>query len=341
MWGFFVFIVVFIIYHAYFIIASLPIDYRIADMLPVMKVMCQRLFHGEIIYKPIPEIWNGLLPVYLPLMWLPIAPFEYIGIDVRWTTIIFFLLGIFFLLMILFPFKKNNALFIMMSLTSLFFLINYIVQKEKRVLSITEEGIIIGYYLFLGYALSTKKTILQAIAISLCLLSRFSLLLWIPVYIFYTYYFESKQKGKILVLIISIIVLLVFLIPFGFRQMDYFLTVVPYSYRKTYDIIWATRSVEIMNYLGFAKFFDISQQKLLANIQIVTSVLSPVLFFSLFKIFYKKLSLNNSFLGICSLKFSLVFFYNFLEIPFYYVFLVPTFFSYCILFNYLNEKELI
>ncbi len=54
----------------------IPLDPDFADMLPIMKVMNERFLHGEWkqVYDPIPEIWNGTRPIYLPAMWIPYAP---------------------------------------------------------------------------------------------------------------------------------------------------------------------------------------------------------------------------------------------------------------------------
>ena len=68
----------------------IPLDPDFADMLPVMKVMNERFLHGEIkhVYDPIPEIWNGTHPIYLPAMWLPYLFTVALHVDMRWTTVI-------------------------------------------------------------------------------------------------------------------------------------------------------------------------------------------------------------------------------------------------------------
>src|SRR5262245_39198533 len=47
-----------------------PLRYQNADMLPIIKSMNQRFLHGQWnqVYQPIPEIWNGIKPIYLPAM---------------------------------------------------------------------------------------------------------------------------------------------------------------------------------------------------------------------------------------------------------------------------------
>jgi hypothetical protein len=52
------------------ILDATPLQKEYADMLPVMKVMSTRFLNGhwQQVYDPIPEIWNGIRPIYLPAM---------------------------------------------------------------------------------------------------------------------------------------------------------------------------------------------------------------------------------------------------------------------------------
>src|ERR1035437_5321069 len=65
------------------------IDINNADMLPIIRVMNQRFISGQWyhIYDPIPEIWNGIRPIYLPAMWLPFVPSIIFKFDMRWITV--------------------------------------------------------------------------------------------------------------------------------------------------------------------------------------------------------------------------------------------------------------
>jgi hypothetical protein len=80
---------VFIFFVGRNIMASMPMDYRNADMLPIIQVMNQRFLggHWSQVYDPIPEIWNGIKPIYLPAMWIPFSPAVLLNIDLRWITI--------------------------------------------------------------------------------------------------------------------------------------------------------------------------------------------------------------------------------------------------------------
>lgn len=336
LWGFFIFIVVYFIYHSHDIIKSMAIDYHVADMLPQIKAMCQRLFKGETVYAPIKEIWNGKHPPYLPLMWLPFAPAEYFGFDVRWAAVLAILTGLLLVFLILPNRLTRNPLLLASVLFSLFLLINYLLIKDRYTIGVSEEGLIVGYYLFLGFSLSKKNPYLIGLAIACCLMSRFALFFWVPMFIIYVYFFESKKNAFIIFSIISIIVLLVFLIPFGFRQPEYFLNI-PADYHVGVDRAWNWYPDKIHYGMGLAKFFDITQTKLIHNLQISISAIIPVLFIVTFVLLRKRFNLNATFFGLCSLKVSLVFFYIFLEVPYFYLYFVPTFFSYTILFKSLAQ----
>ena len=41
------------------------VDYHISDVIPIMEIMAKRFLHGEEVYANIPEIWGGMLPIYL------------------------------------------------------------------------------------------------------------------------------------------------------------------------------------------------------------------------------------------------------------------------------------
>src|SRR5580692_258580 len=71
-------------------LGEIPLDPDFADMLPVMKVMNERFLHGnwKQVYDPIPEIWNGVRPIYLPAMWLPYAGAVALHLDMRWVTVL-------------------------------------------------------------------------------------------------------------------------------------------------------------------------------------------------------------------------------------------------------------
>lgn len=339
-YGGFILLSVFFIINSLSVMKTMPVDLAVADMLPQIKAMCDRLLHGEKIYAPIKEIWGGKLPPYMPLMWLPYSVAEWLDIDIRFTTIAFLLLGLFGTFLILPKQLKANPLLIIISLVSILFLFNYMLVWDPFLFGGCEEGVVIGYYLFLAYALVKRKPVLLGIAIASCLMSRFSLFFWVPMYLLYVFIYESKRQAYIITGVIAIIVLFVFLIPFGFSQPEYFLNI-PADYQVGVDRAWSFNNDNgkyYQDFLGYTRYFDISQIKLLHNLQIGVAAVVPFLLLGLFSLGKKRFKLNSVFFGICTLKITLVFFYNMVEVPYHYLFFVSTFFSYPILFAYIKQR---
>ncbi len=332
---------VYVIKEVKLMIDTWPIDLHYADMLPQIQIMTQRFIDGQKIYAPIQEIWNGKPPPYLPLMWLPFTVAKWAHIDIRWTTIVFFLLGLFCLYKF-FPKKFNGKpLLLLASFVSLFFLINFLLIKDRITFGHTEEGLVIAYYLFLAYALFKKQPVLIGIAIACCLMSRFSLFFWVPMYVLYMFFYESRRNAYIITGVVALIIFFVFLLPFGFWQPEYFLNI-PADYQVGVDNAWRSNNNNgkyYQDFLGYARYFDISQINLLHYLQIGVAAVLPFLMLILFSITKKRIRFNTDFFGICTLKIVLVFFYNMVEVPYYYLFFVSTFFSYAILFMYMRQQN--
>ena len=89
--------------------------------------------------------------------------------------------------------------------------------------------------------------------------------------------------------------------------------------------------------LGLGKYLGIERIGLLHRSLFFVSLLSPLCF--LLWVLRKPHSLNSSFWALCSLKMSLVLFYQFLVINPLYLFYTSTFFSYSILYAYFNKGE--
>ena len=335
---FFIGVSSFFIWHFIDTLNIIHLDYHYSDNLPQIKVMCQRFLHCEKIYAPIQEIWNGKKSPYMPLMWLPFSVAEFWGIDMRWTCAVFILVGIFFVFRTVSPRYGFHPFLILLPLISLSYLFSFISVRNREIVGITEESIVIGFYLFMCYALVRNNPWLIGLALACCLLSRFVLFFWAPVYIVYVFLHESKSKAITISLVSFLIIAIVFLIPFGFSDPKYFLNI-PSDYHVGVDTAWNSsyeNGVYYGNALGYAKWFDISQIQLLHNMQIIVAAILPVILLIIFHLIKNRITLNKQFWSFCSLKICLVFFYNMLEVPYYYLFFTSTFFSYAVLFAYLR-----
>jgi hypothetical protein len=146
---------------------EIPIDINNADMLPIIKVMAGRFLAGQHshVYDPIPAIWHGVQPIYLPAMWLPYVPAVAMGIDMRWVAIagLLFAFGAFIVLYK--PSGSRSSFFLGVLAFLLFWWV--VADNTPGLVSVSEEGVVIGYYALLVLALVSGKPWLTGIAISL------------------------------------------------------------------------------------------------------------------------------------------------------------------------------
>lgn len=87
--------------------------------------------------------------------------------------------------------------------------------------------------------------------------------------------------------------------------------------------------------LGLVKFFSFEQIPFVNRLFFIFNLVIPVACLLFFWKFKNKI--NRAFFALCSLKLCLVFFYNFLIMPFSYLFYTNTFLSIAILSWYLKE----
>ena len=157
-------------------LVSFSLDYKNADMLPVIEIMCQRWIQTEEVYAIIEQFWSGIYPRYLPAMWMPYIPSVYLGIDLRWTGVVFFLIVLYALYRIIRNVNSNKIFFF--SLLPLLTFVWVILFKYKIFL-IVQEPVVMGFYVLLGVAMIKKNPYFTGIAIALATLSRFGLIIWI------------------------------------------------------------------------------------------------------------------------------------------------------------------
>lgn len=331
-WGFLFYLIYLVVYFGKPALDALPIDPVRADMLPILKVMSARFIQGKAIYDIIPEIWGGMQPIYLPAMWAPFVPFEYMGIDVRWMCLAFIVAGL--ALFIRLTPDARKLIFYPLAMLPMYVVIINLVKENTPVISLTEEGIVMGYYLLLGFALMKKNPVLIGIAISLCLLSRFIIVFWAPVYVIYTWLYVSRKQAYIMSAVVALMVLTLFVLPFGWERVIYFLNL-PGNYVEFARRVWSTEPYHIYSTLGLAKFFSPERIPLLHRLVVSFSLLTPLLCLGLYH--FLKNRIDPAFWGICSLKLTLLFFFNLLEVPYLYLFYTSTLLSSGILLYYLSS----
>jgi len=314
-----------------------PIDITNADMLPIIKVMGERFIAGQHshIYDTIPWIWKGTQPIYLPAMWLPYVPAIALGIDMRWVAIagLLFAFGAFVFLYR--PGSSGNYRSFFLGVLAFLLFWWVVADNTPGIVSVAEEGTVIGYYVLLVLALASGKPWLTAIAVSLCMLSRYALVGWVPAYLLYLI-LEKKGKPLFILTLTGIgCFVLLFLIPVGWTTFVR-LALLPGDYIGFAGRVWTDSPDVFSSSPGFAWFFGPKRVVLLHGLLITLSFGVPLLFVLFCKWKSGKKKIAN--IPLAALKISLVVFYCFIDVPYLYLFYTSSFVSLIILVLALRDE---
>jgi len=317
---------------------EMPIDIYNADMLPIIKVMGERFIAGQHshIYDTIPWIWHGVQPIYLPTMWQPYVPAIAMGIDMRWVlaACLLFSFGAFVAV-----YRPQSHRYLSFFTAVIAFLLFWWVVADNTpgLVSVAEEATVIAYYVLLVLALVSGKPWQIGIAASLCLLSRYALVGWIPAYVLYLL-LEKKGRSLFWFGLTSLACfVLFFLLPVGWET---FLRLagLPGDYVAFAARVWKDSPDVFSTAPGFAWFFGPHRIALLHRLLIILSFGAPLLFvgFCYWKFRGPRRSTAESpatarempaNLPLATLKLTLVVFYCFIDVPYLYLFYTSSFVS--------------
>ena len=314
---------------------DIPIDISYADMLPIIKVMDQRFAagHWKQVYDIIPEIRGGVRPIYLPAMWLPYTPAVVMNIDMRWITTAGLFISFCVFLFVYRPstgkeqpFGRNLSFFTAVIAFLLFWWL--FSEDMPAFISMSEEGMVVCWYTLLVLALLTENGLLIGIAVSLCLLSRYALVGWAPAYFLYLLLFGRRKQALIFSSTGLACLLFLFIMPFGWPAFTGLLSL-PGDYIGFAKTVWARSPEVFIKGLGVAKFFGPGKAGLLHTLLVMLSFGIPILF--VFYAYYRsrKRVANHplSNIPLATLKISVVVFYNFIDVPYLYLFYTSSFIS--------------
>jgi len=285
---------------------EIPIDITNADMLPIIKVMGERFVagHHKQVYDTIPEIWHGIQPIYLPAMWLPYTPAIALHIDMRWITMagLLFSFSVF-----LFLYRPEIHRYLSFFTGVLAFLLFWWIMADNTpgIVSVSEEGVVIAYYVLLVLSLTSGNPWLIGITASLCMLSRYSLAGWIPAYALYLLLQKKWRHIGIFALTGSLCFILLFLLPVG-AQTFVRLAKLPGNYIAFAARVWHDSPEVFSTAPGLAYFFGPNRIALLHKLLLSLSFIIP----AAFVLYANKKRKRN--IPLAALKLSLVVFYCFI-----------------------------
>ena len=189
-----------------------PVSIRYADIIPTIQVLCRRLLNGAAVYQPIEDFGYHLNATYLPLHWLPYLPATIFHWDERWTA--FFIFGLSAFAVVHTVSKYSGALNGIIALLLIAVLLYFVCHLNPALFSVSIEIMIAAYYMLFILALGRGNAWMLAGGILLCLLSRYSLVLWLPLWALATFLYGNRKKLFISIGLIAAGVLLIYIIPF-------------------------------------------------------------------------------------------------------------------------------
>ncbi len=299
------------------ILDATPLQIEHADMLPVMKVMVNRFLNGQWsqVYDPIPEIWQGMQPIYLPAMWMPHVAANIFDFDMRWVTVS----GVWLCIVLcMWPGKWRHAIAFSLCALALIAVLDWLHnEKTNNVIRLTEEGVVYFYYSLLAVAIICRNEWLTGLAAALCLMSRYALIGWIPfagIYLLlikeYRFFMKAAATG--------FAVSLVLLIPFGVKPLLLHLRQ-PEKYVAFTEKVWRENPDFFYHSLGVAKFFGQDAVRLQHTILMIGSFALPLCL--LFFTWKRKLPFQMVLLS--GLQLSVTFFYSFIDVSYIYLYYTP------------------
>ncbi|UOR04737.1 DUF2079 domain-containing protein [Hymenobacter aerilatus] len=196
-----------------------------SDIIPALSIYTKRFLQHEEVYTPFTqELGYFALPTYLPATWFPYLLPEWLRFDYRWMSSALLAVGIAGYLVVVARLREsayNTAI-----LASLPFVLTYAtIRTEASIFGFTVECMIIGYYFLLLTGILLRSWPLQAVALILCLLSRFSLVVWGPLYFFLLFFQESRQRALLLLGTVAAGILVFYVVPFMSHDWGLFMRV--------------------------------------------------------------------------------------------------------------------
>lgn len=297
-----------------------------SDIYPQVHVLVDRFLHGEPVYSNIEFAGYTLYPTYLPATWGPFIIAEWLSIDYRWLPVIVCLISILIYFNNLMKSVSTNWLSPVFGLLPFLGWMLYLHSFPKEA-AYNLEPMIAGFYMLLFLSLLSESAWFKIIALMLCLLSRYSVVLWVPLYI--TVMFVTYPKKARFMLLTGVLILFIFYIfPFLLKDSTIFLNGYRYHDHAALQEWLKTPPEHLENGTGLALFFyrygpgTISQKlELLQNTHLIVCLISVLLMTVYYLI--KRPNVQSFLIG--SLVIYITLFYSLIQIPYTYLFLTPLF----------------
>ena len=205
-----------------------------SDVVPQVEALYNRFREGVFPYQPVDMGTYQPFPVYMPLHWMPLFITDILNADSRWAGYILLVLasGMFSFHMI----RKETALYlkIIIALLPSLALWAFILWGGMEI-PVSYELNIAAYYLVLGIALYKRNVYWVLAGLILCILSRYTLAFWLPLFALLFWIYAPKKQSIITWGSVLAAFLLFYYIPFLSKEPEVLLKGVQYHNHAAVD----------------------------------------------------------------------------------------------------------
>jgi hypothetical protein len=323
------------------IMTRIPIGLSSSDIIPTVKELCTRYLNGSFVYEPIEKFGYHLPVTYLPMQWMPYLIAEKGHFDYRWIAI-----GIWLLTSVIVLVRSYRSSSIVVQVSgplALALSYFYICHYNDTIIGHTIEIMVAGYYMLLICSLNSGNAIFRGLIIGICLMSRYSLLLWLPLATAVVWWAEPRKQFWQTVITVALFVGVIYIIPF--LSKDWGLFYRGYKYYDTSALgewkhINRATGKPFHLYVGQGiafKFFELDaipitqRLKLLQKTHVICSLGTTLLLGVWY--WFKRNNIHHRIFLMGSFKIYLAIFLFFIQVPYLYLMTVSLFVSIAIFFE--------
>jgi hypothetical protein len=308
-----------------------------SDIIVTIQILARQFITGKFPYDPdilVPLYHHGPSN-YLPMHWLPYTLAEYFHFDERTITFAIWCISA---SIIVYRATRCRNLFMQLTvpvlLTGCYLLI---ACTDPTILGGSVETMVAGYYMLLMAALNQNNFLVTALCISTCLLSRYTIVLWLPLWAFAVLISGDKKYFLKTTASILVIVSVVYVIPFLSKDWS----ALPQSFKdyqnvpfhEWYHLNEHHLPAHLYRGLGFAYLFYEKYQHgdihagydLMQNVLLIASSATIFILAIWFLLIRKKIDSRMFFLG--SFKIYVSVFLALLVVPYTYLMITANFIS--------------
>jgi hypothetical protein len=310
----------------------------ISDIVPTVKWLAERFLAGKDPYNPAnyADIGQANVPAYLPMHWLPYTIAEFFHFDYRSISFSIWCTGFAVVAYRSMKYKKLWLPVAVLVLLSLQYLL--MAYQYPRIIGVTVEIMVSGYYMLLISGLNQKNFFLSGLIIGTCMLSRYYVAVWLPLWAFVLFVSGNRKQLLQTALVVISFVSVLFILPYFIKD-HAAIQQTNVGYRNISFNEWHnTNGGDSLPYhlyygLGFAYLFyqKYLHTDLLAGFILLRQVLfiatSSIVFLLGVLFWFIRSKINYRIFLIASFKIYLAIFLAFIMAPYLYLYITDVFVS--------------